>query len=110
MTTLKQELSEITAMARRLGLSPETVNYCLEVELVQRPLSESDLAELRRVRRLQELEVNLPGVEIILRMRQQIQAMQRQMEAMAAEMAATQSRFERELRDLERRLARDLSL
>ncbi len=110
MTTAKQETAEITAVARRLGLPLEVVSYCLEVELVQHPLSETDLAELRRVRRLQELEVNLPGVEIILRMRQQIQAMHRQMEAMAAEMAATQSRLERELRDLERRLARDLSL
>lgn len=105
MTTVKQELSEIAAIARRLNLSPDAVSYCLEVELVESSLNDTDLAELRRVRRLQELEVNLPGVEIILRMRRQIQAMQRQMEAMAAEMAATQSRMERELRELERRLA-----
>ena len=109
MTTAKQELAEIAAIARRLNLSPEVVSYCLEVELVQPTLSDTELAELRRVRRLQELEVNLAGAEIILRMRRQIEAMHRQMEAMAAEMAATQSRMERELRELERRLAQDLS-
>jgi hypothetical protein len=104
----KQLPAEIMAIARRLNLAPDTVYYCLEVELVRQPMTDLDLAELRRVRRLQELEVNLPGAEIILRMRQQIQAMQRQLEAMAAEMAAAQSRFEIQLRELERRLAQEL--
>jgi DNA-binding transcriptional MerR regulator len=102
--------TEVTALARRLGLSPDTIHYCLEVELVEQPLADPDLAELRRVRRLLDLEVNLAGVEIILRMRQQIRAMQIRLEAMATEMAAAQSQFENQIRELERRLARDLSL
>ena len=99
---------DILAIARRLGLSPDTVHYCLDVELVHQPISEPDLAELRRARRLLDLEVNLAGVEIILRMRKQMRAMQTQVEAMAAEMMAAQSRFESQLRELERRLAQDL--
>lgn len=102
--------AEVTALARRLGLSPDTIYYCLEVELVGQALADPDLAELRRVRRLLDLEVNLAGVEIILRMRQRIRAMQTQLEARASEMAAVQSHFESQIRELERRLARDLSL
>jgi DNA-binding transcriptional MerR regulator len=99
---------EVTAFARRLGLSPDAVYYCLEVELVSQTLADSDLAELRRVRRLLDLEVNLAGVEIILRMRQQMRAMQAQLEAMAAEMNAVQRHFENQIRELERRLAREI--
>lgn len=99
---------EITAIARRLGLSSDTVHYCLEVELVGQSLTEPDLAELRRVRRLLDLEVNLAGAEIILRMRRQIQSMQAQMEAMAVEMSTAQRRFESQIRELERRLAHEI--
>lgn len=107
MAITKHLISDLQAVAQQLGLSQEAVSYCLEVELVQPPLTETALAELRRVRRLQELEVNLPGVEIILRMRQRLQIMQARMEAMAAELAEAQARYERELQDLERRLAHD---
>lgn len=100
--------AEITAVARRLGLSPDTVYYCLNVELVGQPLTELDMVELRRARRLLELEVNLEGVEIILRMRKQLCAMQAQLEAMANEMATTQRRFENQIRELERRLTQEL--
>lgn len=100
--------AEVTVIARRLGLSPDTIHYCLEVELVGQPLADPDLAELRRVRRLLDLEVNLAGVEIILRMRQRIRALQIRLEAMATEMAAAQSQFENQLRELERRLAREV--
>ena len=107
MTMMKHLISDLQAVAQQLGLSQEVVSYCLEAGLVQPPLTETALAELRRVRRLQELEVNLPGVEIILRMRQRMQIMQAKMEAMAAELAEAQARYEHELRDLERRLAHD---
>jgi DNA-binding transcriptional MerR regulator len=100
--------ADILAIARRLGLSPDTVHYCLDVELIRQPLTELELAELRRVHRLLDLEVNLAGLEIILRMRKQMCAMQAQLETMAAEMAAAQSRFESQIRELERRLAQDL--
>ena len=44
--------------------------------MVRQPLTGEDLAELRRVRRLRELGVNLAGIEIILRMRRRILAME----------------------------------
>lgn len=40
------------------------------------PFSDMDLAELRRIRRLQDLGVNLQGIEIILHMRRRITALQ----------------------------------
>jgi DNA-binding transcriptional MerR regulator len=52
------------------------VRHCVEVGLVNERLAERDLAELRRVRRLNALGVNLPGIEIILRMRRRIEALQ----------------------------------
>lgn len=100
--------TELTAIARRLGLSPDTVYYCLEVELVEQAMTERDLAELRRVRRLLDMEVNLAGIEIILRMRRQMLAMQSQLEVLTAEMRTTQSRFEQQIRELERRLSYDV--
>ena len=108
MTNRTQFPVEITAIAQRLGLSPDTVYYCLEVELVGQSLAEPDLAELRRVRRLLDLEVNLAGVEIILRMRRQMHAMHAHLERLSAEMTETQKRFESQIREFERRLAQDL--
>ena len=108
MTNGNQFPVEVTAIARRLGLSPDAVHYYLEVELVSQSLADADLAELRRVRRLLDLEVNLAGVEIILRMRQQIRAMQTQLEAMASEMTAVQQHFESQIREIERHLAREI--
>lgn len=108
MTHTNSLPAELITIARRLGLSPDTVYYCLEVELVEQAMTERDLAELRRVRRLLDMEVNLAGVEIILRMRQQMLVMQRQLEALTAEMRTSQGRFEQQIRELERRLSYDL--
>ena len=100
--------AKLAVIARQVGLSTAVVEHCLEVDLIRQPLSGDDLAELRRIRRLRMLGVNLSGVEIILRMRRRLRAMQAEMEAMAAEMAERQTRLEQELREMERRLARDL--
>ena len=106
---VKRDMTEeLKAVARQLRLSPDVVGYCLEVELIQQALTETDLAELRRIRRLQELEVNLAGAEIILRMRRRLLEMQAKMEAMMAEMEAVQARFEQDLRKRDRELANDL--
>ncbi len=59
----------ISVAARRTGLSPGTVRRYVRRGLVSDKLTESDLGELRRIRRLRDLGVNLAGVEIILRMR-----------------------------------------
>ncbi len=104
MTKLAKEL---VTLARQMEVSVEVVEHCYEANLVQHPTSETDLAELRRARRLQLLEVNPPGIEIILRMRRRMIEMQREMAALTEEMEAAHARFERELRELQRRLARD---
>lgn len=57
------------------GLVPQIIRHCIQVGLVSRSLTEEVLAELRRVRRLTQLEVNLAGAEIIVRMNRQIVAL-----------------------------------
>jgi DNA-binding transcriptional MerR regulator len=66
----------IRTAGQQTGLSRQTVQKCVERRLVREPLSADDLAELRRIRRLRELGVNLQGIEIILHMRRRIQALQ----------------------------------
>ena len=70
----------VTVASARVGLSPRVVGYCVEVGIVSEELTEGDLEELRRVRRLRELGVNLAGVEIILRMRQRIVKLESEVE------------------------------
>jgi len=65
----------ITVAASRVCLSPRTVRRYVQRGLVGESLTEADLAELRRIRRLVGLGVNLAGVEIILRMRQHIESL-----------------------------------
>lgn len=100
MPMTKPQSAELSAIAHQVNLSVDIVEYCLEVGLVRQAMSEEDLAELRRIRRLQSLDINLAGIEIIVRMR-------RRMLAMQAEMEQAQDRFERSLRDFERRLVHD---
>lgn len=70
----------VRVAVRRSGLTEEVVHECVRREMVVEPLTEADLAELRRIRRLRELGVNLPGIEIILHMRRRIQALQADVE------------------------------
>lgn len=72
----RQEQPSIDIAARRTGLEPHTIRRCVRMGLVSGSLTKQDLAELRRVRRLTELEVNLAGVEIIVRMRRRIVELQ----------------------------------
>jgi DNA-binding transcriptional MerR regulator len=78
MMTEREETTHITITkaADQAGLEVRVVRHCVEVGLVNERLAERDLAELRRVRRLNALGVNLPGIEIILRMRRRIEALQ----------------------------------
>jgi DNA-binding transcriptional MerR regulator len=66
----------ITKAARRAGVDVYVVRHCVEIGLMEEELTERDLAELRRVRRLMTLGINMPGVEVILRMRRRIQDLQ----------------------------------
>lgn len=81
MTIRQQESTYITISiaVQRTGLSPRMVQECLARQLVSEPLTQAELAELRRIRRLQELGVNLAGIEIILHMRRRIQALQEEL-------------------------------
>jgi DNA-binding transcriptional MerR regulator len=89
----EQKPVSIDNAARKTGLAPQTIRRCVQVGLVNDPLTEDDLANLRRVRRLTELEVNMAGAEIIIRMRHRILALQ-------AELAYwKQLRIERKLDD-----------
>jgi hypothetical protein len=78
--TQRQQETSIDIAARQTGLETRTVRPCVQVGLVSRSLTEDDLAELRRVRRLTELKVNLAGVEIIVRMRRRIVELQTALE------------------------------
>lgn len=69
------DIVTIRVAVRRTGLDKELVQECVRREVVGDPLTERDLAELRRIRRLRELGVNMPGIEIILHMRQRIEAL-----------------------------------
>lgn len=64
-----------------------------EAGLVEENLSETALCELRRVRRLMSLGVNLHGVEIIMRMRRQ--RIRRRIQELEAELARLQSGLRR---------------
>jgi hypothetical protein len=66
----------IRTAARRAAVDGQVVQYCLEVGLMEEGLTEADLCDLRRVRRLMSLGVSLEGAEIILRMRRRIQQLE----------------------------------
>ncbi len=74
----------ITIAARRTGLSPRSVRRYVQRGLVSEQLTESELARLRRIRRLTELGVNLSGVEIILNMRRQIRELRQEVARLEA--------------------------
>jgi MerR family transcriptional regulator/heat shock protein HspR len=66
----------VVVAAERTGLSSRTVRRYVRVGLVEVPLTDARLAELRRIRRLTELGINLAGVEVILHMRGRIESLQ----------------------------------
>jgi DNA-binding transcriptional MerR regulator len=76
MMLQRQQQTSIDIAARRTGLEVHTIRRCVRVGLVSDSLTECDLAELRRVRRLTELGVNQAGVEIIVRMRRRMVELQ----------------------------------
>ena len=78
MAKRREEVITITTRTavRQTGLTHQVIEECVERRLVRQPLSDTDLVELRRIRRLQELGVNMPGIEIILHMRRRLQALQ----------------------------------
>ncbi|MGD2178693.1 MAG: hypothetical protein PVG71_12825 [Anaerolineae bacterium] len=78
----------IKKAARQAGVDVYVVRHCIKVGVTEEELTEIDLAELRRVRRLMSLGVNLPGAEVILRMRRRIKDLE-------AEIAQLEGRLRR---------------
>src|SRR5262249_46932980 len=97
----------ISVAARLLDVHPQTLRSYERLGLVSpsrskgqiRLYSASDIEQLRRIQRLvNELGVNLAGVEVILRLQQRLDEMDRQAEE-------TRVKLEAEIRELRRRLA-----
>ena len=85
----------ISIAARMVGVQTYTLRYYEKVGIVGpsrslgniRLYSERDIAQLRRVKTLMDdLGVNLAGVEVILRMAQRMSELQHQMEELETEL------------------------
>ena len=74
----ERNYTSVSTAMRRTGLSVEIIEECVTRRLVEEPLSDRDLAVLRRVRRLRDLGVNMAGIEVILHMRRRIEILQEQ--------------------------------
>jgi len=84
----------ISIAARMLGIQTHTLRYYEKIGIIEpsrsrgniRLYSERDIAQLRRVKTLMDdLGVNLAGVEVILRMAQRITELQRHTEELESE-------------------------
>ena len=92
----------ISVAARMVGVQTHTLRYYERIGILEpsrsrgniRLYSESDVAYVRQLKKLMdELGVNLAGVEVILRMADRISKMQKRMEALETEL--TQLRGQR---------------
>lgn len=93
MSDRGRPLYRISVVAEMLALHPQTLRLYEKKGLIRpsrttgrtRLYSAQDVEEIRLILRLgRELGVNLAGIEIILKMRRQMQAMQEELEAVAA--------------------------
>ncbi|HEU4942732.1 MAG TPA: helix-turn-helix transcriptional regulator [Gaiellaceae bacterium] len=100
----------ISVAADLVGMHPQTLRMYEQKGLVRpqrtsgntRLYSESDLERLRLIQQLtSELGLNLAGVEMVLRLEDQLRRMQRRMERMEREMR-------QRMRDVERQYKREL--
>lgn len=93
MSDRGRPLYRISVVAEMLAVHPQTLRLYEKKGLIRpsrttgrtRLYSAEDVEEIRLILRLgRELGVNLAGIEIILKMRRQMQAMQEELEAVAA--------------------------
>jgi MerR family transcriptional regulator/heat shock protein HspR len=84
----------ISVAARMLDMQTHTLRYYEKVGIIEprrsrgniRLYSDRDIALLQRVKTLvEDMGVNLPGVEVILRMVQRMEELQQQLEEMRAQ-------------------------
>lgn len=94
----------ISVAAKLVNLHPQTLRHYERIGLVTparsdgnvRLYSDRDIERLRKIVRLtDDLGVNLAGVEVILKMAEQIEELQEQMEQMEAEFRAEIERLRR---------------
>ena len=87
----------ISVAARMLGIQTHTLRYYERIGIIEpyrsggniRLYSERDIAVLRRVKTLMDdLGVNLAGVEVVLRMAQRMTELQRHVEELESELRA----------------------
>jgi len=85
----------ISVAARMVGVQTYTLRYYERIGIIEpsrsggniRLYSDRDIAQLRRVKTLMDdLGVNLAGVEVILRMAQRMAELQRQVETLDSEL------------------------
>lgn len=85
----------ISIAARLVGMHQQTLRYYERAGLIEpkrtvgniRMYSNSDIQRIRQAQRLvDELGVNLAGVEVIIRMGDQMRALQRELESVRAEL------------------------
>lgn len=85
----------ISVAARMLGIRAHTLRYYERVGIIVPPrsrgkirlYSEKDIARLRQVKTLMDdLGINLAGVEVVLRMAQQVTELQHRLEEMELEL------------------------
>ena len=93
MSDRGRPLYRISVVAEMLALHPQTLRVYEKKGLIRptrttgrtRLYSAEDVEEIRLILRLgRELGVNLAGIEIILKMRRQMQALQQELEAVAS--------------------------
>jgi len=84
----------ISIAARMVGVQTHTLRYYEKIGIIEpsrsqgniRLYSERDVAQLRRVKTLMDdLGVNLAGIEVVLRMAQRMNELQQEMEELEAE-------------------------
>jgi MerR family transcriptional regulator/heat shock protein HspR len=102
----------ISIAAELVGMHPQTLRMYEQKGLVSpqrtpgntRLYSEADLERLRLIQRLTtEFGLNLAGVEVVLRMEDEVERLRERMDAM-------ERRMREEIRDVERRYKREIVL
>ena len=92
----------ISVAARMVGLHAQSLRHYERIGLIepsrshgrQRLYSQSDVARLRHIQRLiQDLGVNLAGVEVIIRMNERVRKMEEEMERLRSELQSYRDRM-----------------
>ncbi|RMG92505.1 MAG: MerR family transcriptional regulator [Chloroflexi bacterium] len=102
--------------ARLANISPELLRRCEEERLIQARrmtgggygYTVADIRQLARIRRLlEDLELDLPAIEVILHLRQQVVSLLQQIEELEQQMARREQELLAEIQHLRRQLAQE---